>query len=258
MFGMKVALVQTALVWENPAANRDLLAERLRGSLNGDEDLVVLPEMFSTGFSMASARLAEPMDGATVGWLAAMARELDSTICGSVIIEVGGRYYNRLVWTAADGVHRTYDKRHLFRMANEHDHYAAGTSRLLVETGGFKVCPLVCYDLRFPVWSRSDGDLGVLIFVANWPAPRREQWLALLRARAIENQCYVIGVNRVGSDGNGNKYAGDSVVLDYRGDGVLDLGDQDTVGFADLDAAAWRAFRADFPAYLDADSFNLT
>ncbi|RPH58038.1 MAG: amidohydrolase [Burkholderiales bacterium] len=253
---LRVTLVQTELAWQDPAANRHRLAAHFRG-LVGHTDLVVLPEMFSTGFSMAAAELAEDMDGPTVDWMREEAAALGCVIAGSLIVRDGGRCYNRLVWARPDGSLEHYDKRHLFRLAGEQEHYAAGTRRLVVTLKGWRVCPMICYDLRFPVWSRSRGDYDLLLYVANWPQRRALAWSALLRARAIENQSYVVGVNRIGKDGNGTAYAGDSVAVDFLGQPLSSEGGGDRVETAVLDLESLRACRDSFPAHLDADRFEL-
>jgi omega-amidase len=253
---LRVTLVQSEIAWEAPAANRHRLAEHFRG-LAGHTDLIVLPEMFSTGFSMGAEALAESMNGPTVGWMREEAAAMGCVITGSLIVRDQGRYFNRLVWARPDGSLAHYDKRHLFRMAGEHAHYAAGGSRLTVELKGWRICPLVCYDLRFPVWSRNRGDYDLLLYVANWPARRAHAWSALLRARAIENLCYVAGVNRIGRDGNGTSYAGDSVALDFLGQPISSEGRGDRVETAVLDMESLRTHRESFPAHLDADAFEL-
>ncbi len=253
---LRVTMVQADLAWQDPAANRRELAAHLRG-LAGHTDLIVLPEMFTTGFSMDAGSLAEAMDGATVGWLREEAAAIGCAITGSLIVEEGGQHYNRLVWATADGDIVHYDKRHLFRMAREHEHYAAGRQRLIVELKGWRICPLVCYDLRFPVWSRNRNDYDVLLYVANWPSRRRTAWSALLRARAIENVCYVAGVNRVGKDGNGASYAGDSVALDFLGQTLGGDRGGHFVETVVLDRESLATFRRDFPVHLDADDFEL-
>jgi omega-amidase len=253
---LRVTLVQADIAWQDPAANRHRLAAHFRG-LAGHTDLIVLPEMFSTGFSMDAESLAEPMDGPTVDWMREEAASMGCVITGSLIVRDGDDNYNRLVWARPDGSLAHYDKRHLFRMAGEHDHYAAGQRRLTVELKGWRVCPLVCYDLRFPVWSRNRGDYDLLLYVANWPARRAHAWSALLRARAIENLCYVAAVNRIGRDGNGASYAGDSVALDFLGQPVASEGGGDRVETAVLDIESLRTWRAGFPAQLDADDFDL-
>ncbi len=253
---LRVTMIQADLAWQDPATNRRNLAAHFRG-LAGHTDLIVLPEMFTTGFSMAASSLAETMTGATVGWLREEAAAIGCAITGSLIVEEGGCYYNRLVWATPDGGCAHYDKRHLFRMAREQEHYASGNQRLVVELKGWRVCPLVCYDLRFPVWSRNRGDYDVLLYVANWPSRRRSAWSALLRARAIENVCYVVGVNRVGKDGNGANYSGDSVALDFLGQVLGGDRDGDFVETVVLDRESLATFRRDFPVHLDADDFEL-
>ena len=253
---LRVTLVQAELAWQDPAANRHRLAAHFRG-LVGHTDLVVLPEMFSTGFSMAAAELAEDMDGPTIDWMREEAAALGCVIAGSLIVRDGGSCYNRLVWARPDGSLEHYDKRHLFRLAGEQEHYAAGSRRLVVVLKGWRVCPMVCYDLRFPVWSRSRGDYDLLLYVANWPQRRALAWSTLLRARAIENQSYVVGVNRIGKDGNGTAYAGDSVALDFLGQPLSSEGGGDRVETAVLDLESLRAYRESFPVHLDADRFEL-
>jgi predicted amidohydrolase len=253
---LRVTMIQADLAWQDPAANRHMLAAHFRG-LMGHTDLIVLPEMFSTGFSMEAERLAETMDGPTVGWMREEAAAVGCAITGSLIIRDGTRHYNRLIWATPDGGLAYYDKRHLFRMAREQDHYDAGDRRLVVEIKGWRVCPMVCYDLRFPVWSRNRGDYDVLLYVANWPARRRMAWSALLRARAIENLCYVVGVNRVGKDGNGATYAGDSAAIDFLGQALGGDHGGDCAETVVLDRESLRAHRDAFPAHLDADDFEL-
>jgi predicted amidohydrolase len=253
---LRVTMIQADLAWQDPAVNRHRLAAHCRG-LAGHTDLVVLPEMFTTGFSMDAATLAETMDGATVGWMREEAAATGCAITGSLIVRDGGRHYNRLVWAGSDGSLAHYDKRHLFRMAQEQEHFSSGSARTVVEIKGWRVCPLVCYDLRFPVWSRNRGDYDVLLYVANWPSRRRAAWSALLRARAIENIAYVIGVNRVGKDGNGASYTGDSVALDFLGEALGGDRGGEFVETVVLDRESLAAFRRDFPVHLDADAFEL-
>ena len=247
-------LVQANLAWEDAAANRALLSEMTKECTDG---VVVLPEMFSTGFSMASADLAEPMHGPTVAWLQHEASQRQQPVCGSVIIGDNGQFFNRFVWASPDSSLRHYDKRHLFRMAGEDGYYTAGSRRVVIRHNGLSILPQICYDLRFPVWSRNRDDYAVMVVVANWPAVRREQWQALLRARAIENLCYVIGVNRIGTDGNGVIYSGDSCVIDYLGNTLLELGDNATTAAVELDIEALSVWRDQFPAHLDADNFTV-
>jgi predicted amidohydrolase len=253
---LTVTLLQTSLAWQDAAANRAHFSELLH-SLPGPTDLVVLPEMFTTGFTMATREQAEGMDGPTVTWMATVAADLDVTLCGSLIVEEAGRFYNRCIWMPPEGRHQHYDKRHLFRMAGEHEHFAAGSTRGLFAIKGWRVCPLVCYDLRFPVWSRGADAFDLLLYVANWPAARRTAWQALLPARAVENQCYVAGVNRVGTDGQGIAYAGDSSVHDYLGGCMASLGASPGEATVTLGASALRRYREKFPAWQDADPFQL-
>ncbi|MBB6341544.1 putative amidohydrolase [Pseudomonas fluvialis] len=253
---LQLALIQTSLVWQDASANREHFA-RLLEQAHG-ADLVVLPEMFSTGFSMDSAALAEPEDGPTTQWLRQQAQDLGAVVCGSLIIQAAdGSYRNRLLWARPDGSQAHYDKRHLFRMAGEHKHYSAGEQQVVLELKGWRVRPLICYDLRFPVWSRDAGGTDLLLYTANWPAARRHHWNRLLPARAIENLCYAAAVNRVGEDGKGFAYSGDSQVLDFQGESLLAAQDVDGVFRVSLSAAELAAYRQRFPAHLDADSFSL-
>jgi omega-amidase len=257
---LKVTLIQTDLAWHDPAANRRKF-ENLFAPLAGQADLIVLPEMFPTGFTMAATSVGEIANGPSVDWLRAQASKLGAVVTGSIATRDGDRYVNRLIWMRPDGTHEHYDKRHLFRMAREHDHYAAGARRLVVEIKGWKVLPLVCYDLRFPVWSRNrigaDDAYDVLLCVANWPERRRHAWQTLIQARAIENLSYCIGVNRVGTDGGGISYAGDSAAIDFLGQPMTAASEQEFVATVELDRTALEAFRAKFPAHLDADDFQL-
>jgi predicted amidohydrolase len=259
MTRLRVTLVQQPLVWGDPVANRERLAAVL-APLAGSTDLVVLPETFTTGFSMEVERLGERAGGPTGVWLADLAQELDAAITGSVITADGGRYYNRLLWAEPGGAPlKHYDKRHLFRMGQEHRHFTPGGSPWTVTWRGFSICPLVCYDLRFPVFSRRRPglDYELLVYVANWPAPRSLAWRTLLKARAIENQACVVGVNRVGPDGHGIAHAGDSAALDHLGSPLAELGAEPALVTVELDAARLAAFREKFPAHLDADRFTL-
>ena len=258
MSTLRVSLVQQPLAWHDSLGNRARFAELLR-PLAGQTDLVVLPETFTTGFSMEVERLGEPPGGETSLWLTQLARTLDAVITGSVITHDGGHYYNRLLWASPTGELRHYDKRHLFRMGREHEHFAAGRAAWGVAWRGFNVCPLVCYDLRFPVWSRRRPglDYDLLLYVANWPAPRADAWRQLLRARAIENQAYVVGVNRVGNDGRGVAHTGDSAAIDFRGRTLADAGDGPALLTVPLARGPLIEFRDKFPAHLDADRFTL-
>lgn len=254
---LKLALVQTPLVWHDREANLghfDTLLAQAAGA-----DLIVLPEMFTTGFSTDSARLAEPEEGPTTQWLRSRAHQLNAVITGSVIIRAAdGSYRNRLLWAQPDGEVEHYDKRHLFRMAGEHQHYTAGEQQAVFTLKDWNIRPLVCYDLRFPVWSRDGQHTDLLLYTANWPGARRLHWNRLLPARAIENLCYVAAVNRIGVDGKGFAYTGDSQVLDFQGESLLSAGEADGVFTATLSKTELMAYRQRFPAYLDADGFNLS
>lgn len=266
---MHVTLLQTNLYWQNPVANRAMLEERIFG-LPEPTDLIVLPEMFTTGFTMDARAVAEPMNLTTFRWLRQMAAQTGAVITGSYVVQEGGGYFNRLVWMQPDGQYDTYDKRHLFRMAGEDGIYTAGTRRLVKEWKGWRICPLICYDLRFPVWSRNqsqipdgvnDGqrafDYDLLLYVANWPAARRDAWNVLLQARAIENLSYVAGVNRVGEDGNGHPYTGESAIIGPKGEIMFRQADAEVVHQQTLSLDELRAFRDKFPANLDADQFTI-
>lgn len=257
---LAVTLVQTTLAWHDPAANRRKL-ETMLAPLVGKTDLVALPEMFTTGFTMQPESVAEIAEGPTVDWMRGQARKLGAVIAGSIATRDAGEYFNRLICMRPDGTHERYDKRHLFRMAHEHDHYTAGTRRVIVDIKGWRVRPLVCYDLRFPVWSRNrfDGDeaYDLVLYVANWPERRRYAWQTLIKARAIENLSYCVAVNCVGKDGNGVNYTGDSAAIDFLGQPMTEASEQEFVTTVALDRAALRAFREKFPAHLDADEFQL-
>lgn len=257
MSALTLTLVQTRTHWHDPAANRDHF-EGCFAQLPEQGDLVVLPEMFSTGFTMASATQAEPMDGPTPRWLMAMAERYQRVFCGSVVIRTAQGCYNRLLWAAPGQPLAWYDKRHRFRMAGEHEHYAAGDARAIFELRGFRICPLVCYDLRFPVWSRNIGDYDLLLYVANWPAARHSAWQRLLPARAIENLSYVAAVNILGVDGNDVAYAGGSGVWHPDGTALQSLRGQSGCLTATLKAETLARWRANFPAHLDRDAFHLT
>ncbi len=253
---MKVALLQTVLHWESGAENRKHLSKALEAL--EPVDLVVLPEMFTTGFSMRAAALAETMTGPTLQWMQDLAHAKQAVICGSVIMASERGYTNRLLWATPEGDVPFYDKRHLFRMSEEHLHYSAGREKLVTALAGFNCCPLICYDLRFPVFSSNQQkEADLLVYVANWPAKRAAHWRALLQARAIENQCYVVAVNRLGSDGRTVGYQGDSMVVDFQGEVITDALDRPGLHYAELDLGALNDYRAAFPAWLDQDGFTL-
>ena len=261
---LRISLVQGDTRWHDPEGNREYYGALL-APLAGQTDLVILPETFTSGFSNDAIFRAESMDGPTVAWIREQAARLGAAVTGSVQLRVAEGVYNRLLWATPDGGLEYYDKRHLFRYAGEHERYAAGRERLVVEWKGWRVNPLVCYDLRFPVFARNRYDVerpGALdfdlqLYVANWPAPRAYAWKTLLRARAIENLCYVAGLNRVGDDGNGLHYAGDSAVIDFLGHPVSECTDAEVVVTTTLLAAELAAHRARFPAMLDGDAFTL-
>lgn len=255
---MRVTIVQALLAWEQQSVNRQHFTERL-APLKGQTDLVVLPEMFSTGFSMRATALAEPMDGPTVSWMVEQAATLGAAVTGSFICQLTSGYTNRLVWAYPDGRLRWYDKRHLFGMAGEQDHYISGQERVVLEWQGWRVCPLICYDLRFPVWSRNDKNapFDLLIYIANWPSCRAHHWRSLLMARAIENQCFVAGVNIVGQDGQGLEYSGDSAVIDFAGHPICQISGQAGAFTANLSLPDLQQHRQQLPFLRDADSFTL-
>ncbi|HEX7325302.1 MAG TPA: amidohydrolase [Rhodanobacteraceae bacterium] len=262
MQDLRISLVQGATRWHDPAGNYDYYGS-LIAPLAGQTDLVVLPETFTSGFSNEAISQAETMDGPAVAWLRAQAKQLAAAVTGSVQLRVGGDVFNRLLFVTPDGAVQHYDKRHLFRYADEHKRYAGGRERLVVAWKGWKICPLVCYDLRFPVYARNQHEpetgfaYDLILFVANWPSARAYAWSTLLRARAIENLSYCVGVNRVGTDGNALPYSGGSAVLDFLGQPMAALGAQPQTATVTLDQAALAAFREKFPAWMDADAFQL-
>jgi predicted amidohydrolase len=264
MNDLSVRILQSPLHWENPAANREQFAAQLAAMQPGF-DLVVLPEMFTTGFSMQPARVAEAANSETLTWMQQQAATHHTAITGSVAVHENGKYFNRLYWVNADGTFLHYDKRHLFRMAGEDEAYTGGTTNITPEIKGWRIRPLICYDLRFPVWSRNrwnkttlQADYDVLLYVANWPERRNHPWQSLLTARAIENQAYVIGCNRTGEDGNGITYIGNSAIIDFKGEDLARLEPGATgVLSATLNYEALAEFRKAFPAGLDADSFEV-
>lgn len=254
---LRVTIVQSMLHWEDAHANRAMLGDKIAG-MKEATDLVVLPEMFTTGFSMRSTELAEDMNGPTVAWMKEQAMSTDAAIFGSVIIKEGGKAFNRGVFVKPDGQVTIYDKRHLFRFANETDHYSAGRDRVIVEWRGWRVLLQICFDLRFPVFARNRGDYDAILYVANWPEARRYPWSQLLIARAIENQSYVAGVNRVGMDGKGIHYSGDSVVIDPRGVATASVEpSHEGLATVSLEWEALEDFRAKFPVAMEADDFVL-
>lgn len=260
---LSVTLIQTDIAWEAPEENLARYAALIAG-LPKPQEIVLLPEMFATGFSMAPGRLAEPMDGPSVAWMRQMAATHRIILAGSLIIEEAGRYFNRLIWMQPDGVCHTYDKRHLFGYAGEDEQYTPGDTRLIVQVKGWRICPLVCYDLRFPAWARNAGPetdirppYDVLLYVANWPARRSLAWKTLLQARAIENQAFCIGLNRVGEDGKQISYSGDSSVFGPLGEPLWQETGRAAVHTQILEWERLRAAREQFPFLRDADRFMM-
>lgn len=257
MDDLRVTIVQTELHWQEAEANRRMFSDKLAAAAP-QTDLIVLPEMFTTGFSMQAEGLAEEADTPTLEWMQQEAGKHQAVLTGSVMVREGEQYLNRLYWVRPDGSFASYDKKHLFRMAKEHHTYTAGKERLVVELNGWNVCPLVCYDLRFPVWSRNtDNAYDLLLYVANWPKVRNQPWRTLLQARAIENLAYVVGVNRVGTDGNNHPYSGDSAVIHPKGYHLLETAEVEGIHTLALSKKELEAFREAFPAHLDADRFSL-
>lgn len=265
MSSLTVTLLQANLIWEDKRANMSQFEEKIR-SIRQKTEVVVLPEMFSTGFSMNPEKLAETMEGETVQWMKRLSAEKKVILTGSVIIEENKNYYNRLIWMLPNGQYGVYDKRHRFAYAGEDEHYTSGSKRLIASVNGWKINLLICYDLRFPVWSRNtpispeDGnrpEYDVLIYVANWPDRRSHAWRTLLQARAIENQCYVIGVNRVGDDPNNIHYQGESMVVDPMGEVLYTKKDVEDIFTITLDKDHLNIIREKLPFWKDADRFTI-
>jgi predicted amidohydrolase len=274
MSNLTITTIQTNLHWEDKAANLQMLEEKIN-SITEKTEIVVLPEMFTTGFSMKPELLAETMDGETVQWMKRIAAEKKIILTGSVIIgsgqtgTVGPEYYNRLIWMLPNGQYGVYDKRHRFAYAGEDNHFSAGSKRLIASVKGWKINLLVCYDLRFPVWARqsplstseegveSEAEYDVLIYVANWPEKRIHAWKTLLQARAIENQCYVVGVNRVGNDGNNIHYSGESMMIDPMGEVLYTKKDDEDIFTLSLDRMNLQTVREKLPFLKDADGFMI-
>jgi len=253
---LKCLLLQSGLLWADAQANRHKLEAIVRAQGAGC-DIAVFPETFTSGFLGDTPENREGMDGPTLNWMQELSGELDCVLCGSVAIAVESSTVNRFLWVQPDGIVQYYDKRHLFAFGGENERYVAGTMRKIFHYRGWRICPQICYDLRFPAWCRNRDDYDALIFVANWPEPRTAAWTALLKARAIENQCYVIGVNRSGSDPRGMSYAGGSAVYDPLGEIVLDLGTQESSGIVTVELARVAQIRTELPFQQDADDFEL-
>lgn len=261
MSQLTVTIIQTNLHWEDKAANLQMLEEKING-IQEKTELVVLPEMFSTGFSMKPELLAETMEGETVQWMKRMAASKKIILTGSVIIEDGGNYYNRLIWMLPNGEYGIYDKRHRFGFAGEDNHFSAGSKRLIASVKGWKINLLICYDLRFPVWARQQSqpegpEYDLLIYVANWPERRSHAWKTLLQARAIENQCYVIGANRTGNDGNEIHHSGDSMIIDPMGEVLYTKNKEEDIFTMTLEKTQLETVREKLPFLKDADGFLL-
>ncbi len=260
---LNVTIVQSPLHWENPEANLAMFTEKLN-LLQELTDLIVLPEMFTTGFAVERAHIAEEPEGQGFQWLRKMAAEKKAVICGSLAVKEKGKLYNRLYWVEPNGKYSYYNKRHLFRMARENEHFSAGDKRIICEWKGWKICPLICYDLRFPVWARNqwktahEAEYDLLLYVANWPEARGFPWKSLLIARAIENQCFVVGVNRIGPDGNNINHSGDSMILNPRGEQLSNMqAHENRAETLELDYEYLASFRKQFPVGMDADKFEL-
>lgn len=255
MENLKITIIQPDIIWEDIHSNLSKYSKLL--SDVEKTDVIVFPEMFTTGFSMQSEKLAETMDGISVAWMKNMAKEKDASVVGSLIINDKGNIYNRAVWVFPEGKIQYYDKRHLFTMGEENSHYSPGEEKTIVEFRGWKFCPLICYDLRFPVWSRNTENYDVLIYMANWPAPRHYVWENLLVARAIENQAYCVGVNRVGEDGVGIEYLGNSVLASPKGIPEF-MNEQEEIKTFEISYTDLHQFRKSFPVLNDRDNFIIS
>jgi len=256
MTTLRITTIQTTLFWEDITANLNQLSDKL-SALIGLSDIIILPEMFTTGFSMNPAKFAETPDGKTLTWLKQQAKKTNAVITGSYIVKENNHYYNRLVWMQPDGNFQAYNKKHLFSLSEEPKHYTAGQQKLIVNYKGWKICPLICYDLRFPVWSRNIENYDLLIYVANWPEKRAHHWRSLLMARAIENQSYTVGVNRVGHDGNQFYHSGDTSVIDYAGNLLVHTAHVENTTTIELTYQKQQDFRNRFRFLADKDAFEL-
>ncbi|MCK0124841.1 amidohydrolase [Gelidibacter sp. F2691] len=255
---LNIALIQSELSWENPEQNRRDFTQKIEG-LADNVDLVVLPEMFTSGFTMNPAQIAETMTGDTITWLKAIANKIQLAITGSLVIKEDGNYYNRMVFVHPNGTIEHYDKRHTFTLAGEDRVYTAGTKKLIVKYKGWNICPLICYDLRFPVWSRNAEHYDLLIYVANWPSSRITAWDTLLRARAIENMTYCVGVNRVGTDANNNDYSGHSVAYDVLGNRLDHIPENEVaIEVVALHKKDIATYRSKLSFLSDQDQFSIT
>lgn len=254
---LTVALIQTHLNWENPIENRRLLNDKIN-AITTSIDLIILPEMFTSGFTMNASKVAEAMDGETISWLKTKAQEKQAVIIGSLVISENDNFYNRLVCVEPSGTITHYDKRHTFTLAGEHKIYTAGTKKIIFKYKGWNICPLICYDLRFPVWARNVEDYDLLLYVANWPKVRIDAWDALLKARAIENMSYCIGVNRVGLDGNNYEYTGHSAAYDVLGHRIDAIPEnKEATEIVILEKTDIKKYREKLNFLTDKDDFNL-
>ena len=261
MSTLTITTIQSNLIWEDKAANRSMLQQKI-DNIAEKTEIVILPEMFTTGFSMQPELFAETMDGETVEWMKTVSNKNSIVLTGSVMIEEAGKFYNRLIWMLPNGQYGHYDKRHLFAYGEEDQHYTSGNKRLIASVKGWKINLMVCYDLRFPVWARQKPDNGeaeydVLIYVANWPERRSHAWKTLLCARAIENQCYVIGVNRVGDDAKNIHYSGNTLVIDPMGQVLYHMADEEDINTITLSKDKLTEVRTKFPFLNDADDFTI-
>lgn len=254
---LKIAIIQTDLVWENPEKNRQNFTQKIE-AISENVDVVILPEMFTSGFTMQPKNVSETMDGKTITWLKDLAKERKTAISGSLVVQEEGNYYNRLVFAFPEGKIETYNKRHTFTLAGEHKVYTAGAKKVIIDYKGWKICPMVCYDLRFPVWARNTDNYDLLFYVANWPKPRIEAWNTLLRARAIENMSYCIGVNRIGTDVNGHEYSGNSAAFDALGKQLSNLKPyENTTEIVTLTKKHLASTRDKFKFLEDRDTFKM-
>lgn len=253
---LKIAIIQSNLIWEDPTANRIFFCNTIN-EIKEQVDLLILPEMFSTGFTMNPIEVAETMQGETIQWMQTIAKSTKAAILGSLIIKEKDRFYNRLVFVYPTGELVKYDKKHLFTLAGEDKVYTAGNDKVIIEYNGYKICPLICYDLRFPVFSRNVEDFDLLIYVANWPKTRINAWDILLKARAIENQCFVIGVNRIGTDNNQLDYIGHSQAVDFLGNSILEPQENEGVFILTINKNELLSTRKKLDFLSDRDAFTL-
>lgn len=252
---LNIAIIQQDLVWENAEANHKLFEQEIKKIQNAD--LIILPEMFNSGFTMQPNKVAQTTSGNTIKWLKNIANKYKTAIIGSLAIAEDNKYFNRLLTVLPNGDIHQYNKKHLFRMGGEHNVYTSGTKKTIINYMNWRICTLICYDLRFPVWSRNKNNYDLLIYVANWPNTRNYAWETLLKARAIENQCYTIGVNRIGTDGNNIKYKGNSLIINPKGEIITQMDKHTHISTTKLNINELNNFKQKFPAYLDADNFTI-